>query len=303
MSSSTPSKQSSIHAWLSGVCFFLMALLSSLDDSFVIIFGALGIGFVLLQYFRWRETQPSSARNQKKQSSSSAPGVLINRLIGFTVIGAVGVFILIQIISSPTVEPGTGYESEEETTLTTEIPALLAKADDLYKAGDNEGALALYQQQLVNQPEDHVILISIGNCYYNLLQYDQADRYYQQALDNNPNQVIAWHNRALIQYNKKNYKVALSYLSKALEIDDTYGNAWDLKGNCHYDQEEYALAKEGYQKAYDYGVRYKELYEKRGWLEENDGNVNQAIAIYQEGMEFDNSSEYIQQRLAELVRN
>jgi tetratricopeptide (TPR) repeat protein len=280
-----------------------MALLSALDNSLVIIFGALGAGFALLQYFRWRETQPSSARNKKKQTSSSTPGVLIGRLIGFTVIAAVVIFMLIQIISAPTGEYRTEYTTEEDATLTTEMPAILVKADELYQAGDNDGALALYQQQLVNQPEDHVILVSIGNCYYNLLQYDQADRYYQKALDNNPNQVIAWNNRALIQYNKKNYKEALSYLSKGLEIDDAYGNAWDLKGNCHYDQEEYALAKEAYQKAYDYGVRYIELYEKRGWLEETDGNINEAIALYQEGLAFDNSSEYIQQRLAELVRN
>jgi len=104
----------------------------------------------------------------------------------------------------------------------------------------------------------------------------------------------------LVKYDTKNYSEAIIFLKRALETDPTYGYSWDLLGNCYYEQEKFADAKPCYEKAYQYEIRYVGLFEKLGFLEEQENNIAKAREYYKEGLLYDESSAYIQARLKEL---
>ncbi len=305
-------KASAFYLWLSLAGFLLMALFWGLGKTFIVIFGAVGVGSALVYYFQWQETRPHpfqqrsqtrTARAAQSQRPSVPPAGMINRLIGFVVIGIVGVFFIYQIFSeaeedTPLVEETeeVGVEASEEEVVETRAQ----RADALYAEADYQAALPLYLQELEKNPTDETMLINVGNCYYGLGQLDAADGYYQQALSAHPQSTSGLHNRALVQYDKKNYREAIVFLNRGLAIDDTYGPSWDLLGNCYYDQERYTDAKPCYEKAFARDVRYIGLYEKLGFLEERANNITKAKEYYEEGLLYDASSTYIQERLKAL---
>lgn len=309
MTPAPPPKASVFYLWLSLAGFLLMALLWGLGKTFIVIFGAIGVGSALVYYFQWREAQPHPF--QKRPSSKTTAGnprppvspALLNRLIGFSIIGIIVLFFAYQIVTSSREDSQPASESMESTLdesdeSVTETP--VERADALYTAGDYQAALPLYLRELENSPTDELMLINVGNCYYGLGQPDAADGYYQQALTTNPQSTSGLHNRALVQYDKKNYPEAIAFLKRGLAIDETYGSSWDLLGNCYYEQEQYADAKPCYERALQYDVRYVGLYEKLGYLEERDNNLTKAKEYYNEGLLYDATSEYIQARLKEL---
>lgn len=301
-------KASRFYFWLSLAGFFLMALLWGLGKTFIVVFGAIGVGSGLIYYFQWRETQPHPFRQQARSrgattKSTLPPAARANRFIAFAVIGIVGAFVFNLLFLSPTSqEDATTDESiaievpTEETVTETSTD----RADQLYYEGDYQGALSLYEAELKNDPLNVVMLINVGNCYYSMGQSVAADGYYQQALNADPKSTSALHNRALINYDAKNYGEAITLLKRALGTDATYGYSWDLLGNCYYDQEKYADAKPCYEKAYQYEIRYVGLFEKLGFLEERDNNIPKAKEYYKEGLLYDETSAYIKERLKEL---
>lgn len=302
------SKASQFYFWLSLAGFLLMALSWGLGKTFIVVFGAIGVGSGLIYYFQWRETQPRPYQQQSQSRGTTTnrtvpPAAMANRFIAFAIIGIVGAFVFYQIFSSSASETETTADEpiaievpSEETVIETPTD----KADQLYYEGDYQGALNLYEAELKNDPLNVTMLINVGNCYYSMGQSGAADGYYQKALNADPKSTSALHNRALIKYNAKNYSDAISLLKRALETDATYGYSWDLLGNCYYDQEKYADAKPCYEKAFQYEIRYVGLFEKLGFLEERDNNIPKAKEYYNEGLLYDETSTYIQERLKEL---
>lgn len=303
-------KASRAYLWVSLLGFFLMALLWGLGKTFILIFGAIGLGSGLVYYFQWREAQPrppqrtaSKARPSNAAASSPSqpsPAMLVNRLIAFAAMGVVGAWVIYQVVTREADGPSATEATEElpSETVVEQTPG--AQADALYAEGDYAGALVLYQRQLESNPADVAMLINLGNCYYGLDQIDAADGYYRQALTIDPNSTSALHNHALVNYDKQNYAEAMADLKKLVAIDDTYGQGWNLLGNCHYDQQRYPEANVCFAKAYQLGVRYVGLFEKLGFLEETANNIPKAIEYYQEGLSLGEPSTYIQERLKVL---
>jgi len=301
-------KASRFYFWLSLAGFFLMALFWGLGKTFIVIFGAIGVGSGLIYYFQWRETQPHPYHRQAQSRTNTSkrmtlPAGTMNQYIMFAVIGMAAVSIITPLFFSTASEE----ETATDDALTIDVPSEESvietstdEADQLYNEGDYQGALRLYEPELKNDPTNVTLLINVGNCYYSMGQGEAADGYYQQALDVDPDQVSALHNRALVKYDTKNYSEAIIFLKRALETDPTYGYSWDLLGNCYYEQEKFADAKPCYEKAYQYEIRYVGLFEKLGFLEEQENNIAKAREYYKEGLLYDESSAYIQARLKEL---
>jgi len=77
-----------------------------------------------------------------------------------------------------------GYKLPDPVKLTIDFAAIAA-ADELERAGDTEGALALLEQACLDHPDDGTLIAAIGTIYVRLGDLEQAEAAFQRAADAN----------------------------------------------------------------------------------------------------------------------
>jgi tetratricopeptide (TPR) repeat protein len=92
--------------------------------------------------------------------------------------------------------------------------------------GDNNVAIAAYNQVLRLAPNNPDCYSNRGNAYRNKGNYDQAIADYNKAIELDPNDPKFYNNRGNAYRNKGNYDQAIANYIKALALDGRYDNAW-----------------------------------------------------------------------------
>lgn len=102
----------------------------------------------------------------------------------------------------------------------TETTVYIAKAQMLFEKKDYNSAIEVYKETLKTPSNDFYscpTLVSIGEAYRYLNNYELADEYYAKALKENSNYEPALHSRGYLKILQKDYKNAVVDFTEALK--------------------------------------------------------------------------------------
>lgn len=106
-------------------------------------------------------------------------------------------------------------------------PFALERADEAFADGRYEEALKAYSELKAANPDDPVLDYDLGDTYYKLGKYAEAEASFKKALNlSDPeNRKKALYNLGNTAFRKQKLDEALSYYDKALQIDPDYDKA------------------------------------------------------------------------------
>lgn len=161
----------------------------------------------------------------------------------------------------------SGLSEEDKKTAGAAQAAVAA-----LQAGDNDGAIAKFNELLVTLP-------TCGDCYYNLgvayankQQYDQSEAAYKKAIEIKPDNADAYSGLANIYNAQKKFDLAVEASKKAAEIGGAAGGAAGGNAEALYNQ---GVTLWNAQKYADAKVQFEAALK---------ANPNLALAHYQLGM-------------------
>jgi tetratricopeptide (TPR) repeat protein len=98
--------------------------------------------------------------------------------------------------------------------------SLNISGDNLYQAGNLQGAAQEYQKALVLDPFNVNVRNSLGVCYGMMEMYDAAESEFDAALLIEPGEVMSLYNQAVICMLTGQNETALNFIEKAVAVDD-----------------------------------------------------------------------------------
>lgn len=174
-------------------------------------------------------------------------------------------------------------------------------ARDYYYAGQYDSALYHYKLALKEEPDNTYILVEAGNCYLYLNRSDSALLHYNRVLELDPGNLDATHNRGLVYYQQRKYREAIDAAKQVLVSNPSHVDALLLAGDSFYTQTVYDSALVYYVEAYNLNYRSAILTHIMAYIYDVKGNTQQAIALYRETLQQDDSIADVYVRLGELL--
>ncbi len=208
-------------------------------------------------------------------------------------------------------------------------------ADELFKAGEYQQAIAAYDRVLAADPQDYYAYGQRGECYRLLSRYDEAIADFTRAIELSPDNSWAIANRGESYRSKEQYDLAIQDLDRALELQPDYAwalasraDAWRLKDQ--YDKAladfnraieldpdyQWALARRGenYRMKSDFARALADLnraiqlapgdsfpYASRGQVYQQQGESQKALADFDQAIQIDPNYKWAKDRREELL--
>lgn len=275
----------------------LAGLLSSLDSSFLWINFALAAFFYAKAYVATPVySQPKQKFEQTKTkpkppvftSSNTANRSKLILLAALFVFGLFFVIVFFAIITSSKTSYDAFYYNE--------------RAEEFRMNGEYDSALIYYRQAMNVSAKDPDPAIGYGKTLMAKQDFDSAFFYFDQVMLNDPGNVEASYNKSLLRFEQKSFDQAIAEAHNTLSIDPTFHSADVIIADSYYTMTNYDSAFRYYQIAYDNEVRSPWVCHVLGYLYQNRGDNDQAIALYKEAVSYDSSLTEVYQRLGELVQ-
>ena len=154
-----------------------------------------------------------------------------------------------------------------------------------YNLGDNQGAIADYNQAIQIKPDDALAYINRGWSKYNLGDNQGAIADYNQTISIKPDYALAYNNRGLAKYNLGDNQGAIADYNQAIRINANWGNiglytAYNNRGNAKKNLGDRQGAIADYNQAIKIKPDYASAYYNRGIAKYKLGNKQGAIADY-----------------------
>ena len=140
------------------------------------------------------------------------------------------------------------------------------EADNLFRQGKYEEAIAAYDEYLATKPKDIKSLYNRGRAYEELGQLEKAKDDFIKVLNIDGDNLNANLSMGQYWYGKKDYNKALAFLDKVIVIDGRVSMAYLLKGRCYHQQGEFEEAKKNYDLAIEFDNENGEAFLYRGAL-------------------------------------
>jgi len=124
------------------------------------------------------------------------------------------------------------------------------RAEILMARKDYEQAAKTYEDLLLDDPKNDVMLDKVGIAYQQLGDVNLAERFYKKALRANGKNVSAINNLGALEYSKKHYGKAIKYYKRALaEQSGDRAVIYSNLGFAYYANEQYPPALDSFSKA------------------------------------------------------
>ena len=193
----------------------------------------------------------------------------------------------------------------------TDIAKTIAAAISCHKAGQLQQAEKLYRNILQQQPDNPVVLHSLGLIAYQRQNYKQAADFikkavkqtplsaqlhnsmgivlealgkftqaieaYRQAISLKPNFAEAYHNTAIALQSMEKYDEAIEQCKKAVELSNNFAQAYHTMGFSLEKQQRFAEAVESYKQAVRIDPQYTEAYNHLGAVLNDRDRFEEAI--------------------------
>jgi Tfp pilus assembly protein PilF len=238
-------------------------------------------------------------RPQPKTEPSSAPSFpdaekvkKINRTVVVVVVFVVGLVIFLNNI-------GDFIEGES----VADQYQYYNQAEQFYAATQYDSAYYYYKAALTLDDQMTEALVGLGNTVYMQSKIDSARWYYEQALAINPEYTQARYNIGWWYYDQKEYRQSISELKILVIQDSSQLGAMQLVGDNFYALSEYDSAIRWYEGAYTNGARSRWLCHVMAYIYDTKNQLDQAIPLYKEAIQYDSTMVDIYVRLGELLPN
>lgn len=275
-----------------------------------VLFGAASFFFVLFFYnlaasqqqghdtFRQQAPRSSFSGASPKQASTSSTGgdaakrqktaQTIFVLLAF-VIGLLLFFNRMEDFS----EEGSSENSEQS----------FEQGEQFYNETQYDSAYHYYRKARQQDPQQTDALIGLGNTLYMQSQVDSALWYYQKAYEENPTHIQARYNIGWWYYDQKQFRQSISELKALVEQEPSQLGAMQLVGDNFYALNEYDSAIRWYEGAYTNGARSRWLCHVMAYIYDTQNQIDQAIPLYKEAIQYDSTVVDVYVRLGELLPN
>ena len=150
--------------------------------------------------------------------------------------------------------------------------------------GNNDKAIANYDQALKLKPDYADAYYNRGNAYADKAEYDRAIADYDQALKLKPDLDMAYNNRGSAYYYKGEYDHAIADFDQALKLKPDSAKAYNNRGNTYRKKGEYDRAIADCDKALQLKPDYANAYYNRGLAYDGKGDYDRAIADYDQAL-------------------
>ncbi len=126
------------------------------------------------------------------------------------------------------------------------------KAVILYHAEKIPAALDVFIELSELEPYSYIVTCYIADCYEDLREYKEAEKYYNMTLDINPKKADAIYGLAKILLMKAKFKASEKKLEQAIEIEGTNPLYWFALARVQNEQQKIEKADYSYQQAIKY---------------------------------------------------
>jgi tetratricopeptide (TPR) repeat protein len=123
-----------------------------------------------------------------------------------------------------------------------------------------------------------------GNAYLNSGDNDRAIADYDQAIRLNPKFADALNGRGAAHDNKGEYDLAIADYDQAIKLKPNLPEAYNNRGNAYADKGEYDLAIADYDRAISLKADYPDAYNGRGNAHASQGDDDRAIADFDQAI-------------------
>ncbi len=127
----------------------------------------------------------------------------------------------------------------------------LSRGEELFQAGDVEGAKLIFNRLLQENPDEVDLLNNLGVIAYQEGEFDQAITYFNRALTLNPDHLDALENLGHCMVAKGAYREAVQYFERALELKPGDLSLLNSLGNCLIQTGDFLRAEDVYHRSYE----------------------------------------------------
>lgn len=176
------------------------------------------------------------------------------------------------------------------------------QAEEFYYQEEYDSAYFYYKQSLQTNTEmQEAALVGLGNTLYMQKQVDSGRWYYEKALAINPEYTQARYNIGWWYYDQQQYQQSIIELKILIEKDPAQVGAMQLVGDNFYNLNEYDSAIRWYEGAYTNGARSRWLCHVMAYIYDKNNELDKAIPLYKEAIQYDSTLVDLYIRLGELV--
>lgn len=212
------------------------------------------------------------SRRKKRRSSPW-------RVLTLLILIGVGIYVLIQVKQEP-------VESAFVPTPTpTRLPAsYVAEAEDLYRQGDLEGAIAGYERALEMGADSVEARVSLARLLALERHTIEALAYAKQAVEQAPESAQAWAVLGMVYDWHAEVDQALQACQRAIELAPDHADAYAYLAEAQADAGQWAEATQTIQTALELDSRSVDVQRNYGYVMEVQGNYWEAVQGYQEAL-------------------
>lgn len=156
-----------------------------------------------------------------------------------------------------------------------------------HQKGDNDQAISLIEQAIDEVPEYSDAYNNLGNIFNNLEQFEQAAECYGKALDLTPDNAAAHNNYGVVLNRLSRVEEAIEAFSKAIALMPDNAEFYKNLGNGFKKQGDFTKSIEAYRKVISLKPYKSENYEYLCVVLYLQGNVEEAISLVKQWLEYD----------------
>ncbi len=164
-------------------------------------------------------------------------------------------------------------------------------------------ALNYFRDYLTKDFNNLIAITSLADCYSNLKNFTDAEKYYLKALKLEPDDPTVNNNYAYLLTNKKDRLAdALKFAEIALKLEPDNGAYLDTYAWVHFKMGNYEIAKEYLEKALSIGFENAELYEHLYEVNFKMGFYNEASKYLQKALTIEPDNADYKKKLKEIEK-
>jgi cellulose synthase operon protein C len=134
-------------------------------------------------------------------------------------------------------------------------------------------------------PDSPAAYVQLGHVQVAQKQYGEAQKFYQQALDKDPASADGLRGLMTTYVEQKQYDKAIAAAHAQIAKSPNNSNFYDLLGTALFDgKKDYAGAEAALRQAVDLDKTNSDAVEKLGKVQIQQGNMDQALALYQQAI-------------------
>ncbi len=161
-------------------------------------------------------------------------------------------------------------------------PPRITFADQLMERKNYKEAIEHYQKALQIK-EDPDVKLKLAKAYLENDDYEKAENRLKEILSDNPKSIRVLETLGDLYFEKEDYQKASQYLKKALDVNRST-ELWTKLGKVYLKSGNYSQAKNAFQTVLDASPYSTESYLGLGDVFRAEGNNEQALAKYKEGL-------------------